>query len=172
LGSLFYFVGGGENIKKNRSKFNVDKNKQNRTYNNITFDSELEMKYYRDIVCVGLKNNTIKDCQLQVKYELQPKFKFKGKNILGINYVADFVLTYADNSVIVWDVKGLADATAKLKKKLFHYRYPDIDYRWIGYSMRDGGWLEYDEIQKARNKRKKEKKLNIRNMKNLKVLAG
>jgi len=151
------------NIYKKRSKFNVDqtnKGKQNRTYNNILFDSEIEMKYYRDVVCVGLEDDTIKDCQLQVKYELQPKYKYNGKTILPINYVADFVVTYADDSVVVIDTKGLPDATAKLKKKLFHYKYPDIDYRWIGYSKQDGGWLEYDEIQKARNKRKKEKKLN------------
>ena len=150
-------------IKKTRSKFNVDqsnKGKQNRTYNGITFDSDLEMKYYRDVICVGLENGTIKDCQLQVKYELQPKFKYQNKTILAVNYVADFIVTYADDSVVVIDTKGLPDATAKLKKKLFHYKYPDIDYRWIGYSKMDGGFLNYDDIQKARNKRKKEKKLN------------
>ena len=116
------------------------------------------MRYYRDIICEGLKNGLIKNCQRQVKYELQPKFQYQGKNIQAINYVADFVVTYADNSVIVWDTKGLADATAKIKKKMFHYKYPDVDYRWIGYSAMDGGWLEYDVIQEARSKRKKEKK--------------
>jgi len=150
-------------IKKAYSKFNVDqsfKGKQNRTYNNIQFDSELEMKYYRDVICVGLKDGTIKDCQLQVKYELQPKFKYNNETIREINYVADFVITYADDSVAVIDTKGLPDATAKLKRKLFHYKYPEIDYRWIGYSKIDGGYLDYEVIQKARNKRKKEKKLN------------
>lgn len=147
---------------KKYSKYNVDisdKGKRNRTHNGILFDSSLEMRYYRDIVCVGLKDGTIKDCKLQAKYELQPKYIYKDKNIRSVNYVADFVLTYADDSVIVWDVKGLPDATAKLKKKLFHYKFPDVDYRWISYSKVDGGWLEYDEIQKARSKRKKEKKL-------------
>lgn len=150
-------------IKKTRSKYNVDKSKKgklNRTYEGIEFDSELEMKYYRDVICVGLKDGSIKDCQRQVKYELQPKFTYQSQTIRAINYVADFVVTYADNSVIIWDTKGLADANAKLKKKLFHYEYPDVDYRWIGYSAMDGGWLDYDVIQKARNKRKKEKKLN------------
>ena len=33
-----------------RSKFNVDKDKEKRTYNNIVFDSQLEMKYYRDVL--------------------------------------------------------------------------------------------------------------------------
>jgi hypothetical protein len=148
-------------IKKKRSKFNVDqtnKGKLNRTYKGVLYDSELEMKYFRDVIEIGLNDGSIKKCERQVKYELQPKCKYKGENILAINYVADFVVTYADDSVIVWDAKGLADATAKLKKKMFHYKYPDIDYRWVGYSGIDGGWLEYRDIEKARAKRKKEKK--------------
>ena len=133
------------------------KGKQNRTYNSICFDSELEMRYYRDVICVGLKDGTIKDCQLQVKYELQPKFKYLGENILAINYVADFVITYKDGHVEVHDTKGLPDATAKLKKKLFHYKYPEVIYKWIGYSKIDGGYLEYKDIEKARKLRKKAK---------------
>ena len=122
----------------------------------MVYDSELEMKYFRDIIEVGLKDGSIIDCKRQVKYELQPKYKYKDKTVLAINYVADFVVTYANNSVIVWDTKGLADATAKLKKKLFHYKYPEVDYRWVGFSAIDGGWVEYDVIQKGRAKRKKE----------------
>jgi len=113
------------------------------------------MEYYRDVVCVGLKDGTITDCKLQVKYELQPKYTYNGKTILPINYVADFVITYSNNSVIIWDVKGLADSTAKLKRKMFYYKYPDLDYRWVVYSAIDGGWKDYDEVQKARAKRKK-----------------
>jgi len=133
----------------------TQKGKRNRTYNNIEFDSELEMKYYRDVVCAGLKDGSIKDCQLQVNYELQPKFTYQNETIRAINYVADFVITYADDSVVVVDTKGLPDATAKLKKKLFHYKYPDINYIWMSYSKIDGGWLEYKEIEKARRLRKK-----------------
>jgi len=115
----------------------------------------MEMRYYRDVVCPGLKDGTIKDCQLQVKYELQPKCTYNGKTILPINYVSDFVISYSNGNVIVWDVKGLADAVAKIKKKMFHYRYPDIDYRWVSYSAMDSGWIDYDELQKLRNQRKK-----------------
>jgi len=150
--------------KKPYSKFHVnltDKGKADRTYKNITYDSLLELKFYKEVVEVGLDNGTIIDCQRQVKYELQPKFKHNDKNILAVNYVADYVLTYYDSSVIVFDVKGKADATALLKKKLYHYKYPDIDYRWIGYSKIDNGWQEYHIIEKARKERKKAKdKLN------------
>lgn len=157
---LFYSDLKGSEIKIKRSKFNIDtsqKGKRNRTYENVIYDSELEMKYFRDVINIGLKDGSIIDCKRQVKYELQPSFKYQGKTVLAINYVADFVVTYADNSVIVWDAKGLADATAKLKKKLFHFKYPNVDYRWVGFSAIDGGWVEYDVIQKGRTERKKEK---------------
>ena len=68
-------------------------------------------------------------------------------------------LCFADNSLIVWDTTRSCDATAKIKKKMFHYKYPDVDYRWIGYSAMDGGWLEYDEY-KSRKKNVRRKKNN------------
>lgn len=140
-----------------------EKGKAKRTYKGIQYDSELELRYFKEVVEVGLENGKIKDCKRQVKYELQPKCKYKNENILAIKYVADYVLTYPDGSEIVWDVKGQPDATAKLKKKMFHYRYPDIDYRWITYSGVDGGWLEYSIVEKARKERKKAKNLSKAN---------
>lgn len=148
--------------KKTYSKFHVDLSeagKLKRTYKGIKYDSELELKYFKEIIEIGLADGSIKNYERQVKYELQPKCKYNGENILSIKYIADYVLTYSDNSIIVWDVKGQADATAKLKKKMFHYKYPEIDYRWIGYCLKDGGWLEYKIIEQARSKRNKEKKL-------------
>lgn len=115
------------------------------------------MQYYKEIICVGLKNGTIKKYERQIKYELQPKYKYNNETILSINYVADFVITYTDNSVVVVDVKGLPDSTSKIKKKLFHFKYPDINYIWMGRLIQDGGWLEFKEIEKARKKRKKQK---------------
>ena len=44
------------------------------------------------------------------------------------------------------------------KGKMFEHRYPDIPLLWVCYSKIDGGWIDYDELQKARAKRKKEKK--------------
>lgn len=159
--SLFFLPSEVVIITKKRSKYNVDttkKGKQNRTYNGITYDSDMEMRFYRDVIHVGLQDGTIKKCERQVTYELQPKFTYNGSTVLPIHYKADFVITYADGSVIVWDVKGLADAVAKIKKKMFHYRYPDIDYRWISESKIDGGWLDYKELEAKRKQRKKAKK--------------
>jgi len=118
------------------------------------------MRYFKEVIEIGLEDGTIIDCQRQVKYELQEKYKYNNKTILAVNYVADYVLTYINKSVIVFDVKGgMVDPIAKLKKKLFHHKYPEVDYRWIGHCTLDGGWQEYDVIEKGQRDRKKAKKL-------------
>lgn len=140
------------------SKFNVSKDTSKRTYDGIVFDSAMEMKFYRDIVLPGVADGSIIEYQLQKPYELQPKFKHDGKTILPIKYVADFWIKYADGREEVIDIKGFADATALLKRKLFYYVYPDVDYKWLTYNMKwagGNGWIDYDELQKKRRDSKK-----------------
>ncbi len=151
-------------IEKQRSKFNVDKNTDKRTYNNIIFASELEMKYYRDMVLPQVESGDIVEYDLQRKYELQPKFVHDGKTVQPINYVADFFIKYKDGSEIVVDTKGNPDTTAILKRKLFWYVYPTVNYVWITYSKidsdgTDNGWVLYEKVKKGRAMRKREKKL-------------
>jgi len=141
-----------------RSKFNVDKDPRKRTYDGIVFASELEMRYYRDVVCPALKSGDITDFELQRKYILQPEFKHNNKKVNEITYVADFVIQYSDGSVEVIDTKGCPDSVATLKKKMFRYHYPDVNYSWITYSKIDGGWCDYDFVKKQRAARKREKK--------------
>ena len=64
-----------------RSKFNVDKDKEKRTYDNIVFDSQLEMKYYRDVLCPAVESGEVTHFELQKKYELQPKYTHNGKTV-------------------------------------------------------------------------------------------
>lgn len=73
----------------------------------------------------------------------------------GIDYVADYEITYRDGSKQVIDTKGFADSVALMKRKMFWFKYPDVDYRWITYSKIDGGWVDYDDLKKARKERKK-----------------
>lgn len=140
-----------------RSKFNVSGDKTKRTYNDITFDSELEMRYYRDIILPNVDNGMIKKFELQKEYVLQEKFKHDDKTIQPIKYVADFYIEYSDGRIEVLDTKGMADATAKLKRKMFWYEFPDIEFKWIGYSKIDGGFVDYEYIQQQRRLRKKRK---------------
>jgi hypothetical protein len=143
--------------KKNTTKFNVSKDTAKRTYNGITFASELEMRFYRDVVLPKSQSGEIKSYQMQVAYILQPKFVYNGKTILPIEYKADFVIEDKTGHITVIDTKGRADAVAKIKRKMFHYVYPDIDYQWISESKCDGGWVDYDLLQSNRRKRRKQK---------------
>lgn len=141
-----------------RSKFNVDKDTTSRTYNGIAFDSILEMKYYRDVLCPLIENGSVSAVELQKPYILQPKFIHNSQTVRPITYIADFYIRYRDGKEEVIDIKGYPDATACLKRKIFWYIYPNIEYKWIGYSAVDGGWLSYEYIKKQRALRKKEKK--------------
>ena len=107
-----------------RSKYNVDKDTAKRTYNNIVFDSVLEMKYYRDVILPNVESGLIKYYELQKEYELQPKFTRNGKTVLPIKYVADFYIEYTDGHKEVIDTKGLPDSVALLKRKMYWYHYP------------------------------------------------
>lgn len=147
-----------------RTKFNVDKDKKNRTYDGIVFDSIMEMKYYRDVVLPQVRSGNIANVELQKKYVLQPKFQHGDKIIQPIIYVADFVIEYQNGTIEVIDTKGCADSVAKIKRKMFLYMYPNVIYKWICYSKTDGteenqGWCDYDHVQRQRAKRRKEKAL-------------
>lgn len=140
-----------------RSKYNVSSNKAKRSYDGIVFASELEMKYYRDVVLPAYNAGEIVKYELQKKYELQPAFKRDRETVRAIFYVADFYIEYADGRIEVIDTKGKADATALMKRKMFYYHFPTLIYRWVGYSKIDGGWCDYEYIQQQRKLRKKEK---------------
>lgn len=149
---------------ENRSKYNVDtKDVMARSFDGITFDSILEMKYYRDVILPQVRSGDIISFELQKEYTLQPKFKYGEKTVQPILYVADFFITYKDGSSEVIDTKGYADSTAKMKRKMFWYLYPNLPYRWICYSKIDGneenkGWCDYDYVKSQRQKRKSQRK--------------
>lgn len=50
------------------SKFNVSKDKTRRTFAGIIFDSELEMKYYRDFVLPKIESGEILNCERQIPF--------------------------------------------------------------------------------------------------------
>lgn len=141
-----------------KSKFNVEKDIAKRTYDGIVFDSVMEMKYYRDVVCPQKESGDIVSCELQKPYELQPKFTHDGFNVQSIKYVADFFITYKDGREEVIDTKGYADTTAIIKRKMFWYHYPNVNYKWITYSAMDGGWTDYEVVKKRRAAARLEKK--------------
>ena len=151
---LFLFK---EVIKINRSKFNVDKDKSKRTHNGIVFDSVLEMKYYRDVLCPAVESGDVVSYELQKPYELQPKFRHDEKSVQSIKYVADFFIVYKDGHEEVIDTKGCPDSVALLKRKLFWYKFPDVDYKWVTWVKKFGGWIDYEEYKRLKREEKRSK---------------
>lgn len=141
-----------------RSKFNVTKDTEKRTHNGIVFDSIMEMKYYRDVVLPKKESGEITNYELQKKYILQDSFEKDGKTIRPITYIADFYIEYSNGEKEVIDVKGMPDNVAKIKRKLFFFRYPNVKYIWVSYIKKFGGWKEYEEIKHLRNQEKLRKK--------------
>ena len=140
-----------------RSKFNVDKDKERRTHDGIVFDSQLEMRYFRDVLCPKVESGEVTAFELQKEYVLQPKYIHDGKTVRPVIYVADFYIEYADGHIEVIDTKGCPDSVAKLKRKLFWYTYPHINYKWITYVKKWGGWIDYEAAKRLRKEEKRKK---------------
>jgi hypothetical protein len=103
--------------------------KEDRTFDNIVFDSKWELETYK-----LLKTHLPADVKIhrQVEFLLQPKFKnAEGKAIREINYVSDFLITRQENLIanelpadaLVIDSKGHLTDIFKLKNKMFMYKY-------------------------------------------------
>lgn len=61
---------------------------------------------------------TIKNVQIQPKFRLMDSYKYAGKTIRAIDYIADFM--YEENGKrIVEDVKGIRTKDYIIKSKLF-----------------------------------------------------
>lgn len=126
-------------------------------FNGITFDSEMECDYYKML----LEDSNVDCFSMQLPFALIPDYELKGKKVRGVKYVCDFYVKYNDGSLEVIDVKGFVTPDFKIKKKLFETNYK-IPLKCITYSKIDGGWIELDELKKARSKRKKEKEQKLR----------
>ena len=113
--------------QKGNSKYKAKKTE----VDGIKFDSQKEANRYLDLLALQ-KVGLIQDLHRQVKFELQPSYKKKGKTIRAITYIADFV--YYDTfkgEKIVEDTKGYRTEIYKLKKKIFEYKYPNLEIKEI-----------------------------------------
>lgn len=89
----------------------------------ITFDSKKEATRYRELKALE-RVGKIDRLELQPRFVLMDGFRYEGKAVRKIEYVADFL--YRDLStceLIVEDVKGVKTDVYKLKKKLFLKHY-------------------------------------------------
>ena len=118
----------------------------------ITFDSKEEYRYY-ELLKEKKEQGLIINFELQPKYLLQPSFKYSGKTIRAIHYIADFLIYHLDGTEEVIDIQGMAVPVALMKRKMMQYRYPELTLTWLSRSVKWGdtdGWIEYDELKKRR----------------------
>lgn len=97
----------------------------------IEFDSKKESMRYQELKLLE-RAGKIRELKLQPEYELIPKFKKNNKTYRKTIYKADF--SYFDvetNKHITEDVKGFKTDVYKLKKKLFEYRYNDLEIKEV-----------------------------------------
>lgn len=99
---------------------------QKTQYKGIRFDSKKECEYF-----IYLENlealGAISELQRQVRFELQPSFKHKGKTIRAITYVADFTFKDKDGEFHIVDTKGVKTDVYLLKKKMMQFKGYDIE---------------------------------------------
>ena len=93
------------------------------------FDSIAESRRYKELALLE-KAGEIENLQLQPKFLLQESFKKNGKTYRKIEYIADFMYE-EKGKVIVEDVKGMETKEFKIKRKLFEYKYPDLELKLI-----------------------------------------
>lgn len=97
----------------------------------ITFDSRKEAARYGELKLME-KAGEIYNLELQPRFLLQDKYKYNGKTVRKLEYVADFRYTDANGATVVEDVKGVKTEAYKIKKKIFLCKYGElIDFREI-----------------------------------------
>lgn len=93
------------------------------------FDSAKEAKRYRELVLLE-RAGEIQNLELQPRFLLQEGFRKNNKTWRKLEYVADF--KYIENGkTVVEDVKGFETKEFKIKRKIFEYKYPDLELKII-----------------------------------------
>lgn len=126
----------------------------------ITFDSKTEAEYYEYLKSLE-KDKKIYRLRCHPTFILQEAFERYGKKYKEIKYIADFAYwNDEEETSVVVDVKGYAMEDAKLKRKLFAYKYSDWKLVWVAKSNKYSktGWIDYDELQRLRRKARRERK--------------
>lgn len=91
------------------------------TVDEIEFDSDAEARRYREL-CLLERAGEITDLEMQVPYELQPRFKAGRRVIRPITYIADFRYTDTRTGAqVVEDVKGVETEVFRIKAKMMLY---------------------------------------------------
>jgi len=115
-------------------------------YDWYIFDSTIESKYYSEF------KDHIK--KVHPRYELQSKYEIRWQKIRSIEYEWDFLLEIDWNKYVV-DIKWMATSEAKLKRKMFMYKYPEIQLLWFVWCKKRWWRIDYFKNEKLKKEEKK-----------------
>jgi len=110
---------------RRRSKYGVAidaKGKEDRTIDNIVFDSKREAEVYRYLKALE-RTGTIRALERQVKFPLNALRASSLEQERVCHYIADFVCQDLEGRTCVYDAKGVKTAMYRLKKKWFELQY-------------------------------------------------
>ncbi len=117
--------------KPKRNKYGVSP-KEERTVEGIVFASKAEARGYTTLLALQ-RAGKAHNLELQPRFILQEKFTDStGEKHRAIYYVADFAVDLEEGGTFkptVIDVKGSKTPVYLLKKKLFRFKYPNVDFR-------------------------------------------
>lgn len=128
----------------------------------IWFDSELEARYYRDVLHPKVATGDIEDVEVQPTYVLLKAFEKNGIKHRAITYSPDFRLHYPDGRVEVIDIKGHENDRFPLKRKMFDHEFRDTPLHVIKYCKKFGGWISAETYTKEKAKERKTKQTPVR----------
>jgi len=97
----------------------------------IKFSSLLEGRFYK-----YFRDNSIEIIELQPRYELQSWFRYQGKAIRKIEYVADFLIRY-EWDIFVVDAKWMSVPVFAIKYKLWLRKFWSENILIIAKSIKD-----------------------------------
>ncbi len=125
--------------KEKRSKYNLNKVKP--IYNNIEFDSKLEVNHYK----LFEEDENIEVVEFEPYFLLLEPFTYfdleKGKERKygKFSYKADFLLKIKGvDRLIVWESKGMVKPEFAIRKKIWYSLYGDKYYYIMSKSMKHG----------------------------------
>lgn len=102
-----------------------EENGENRDGNAEKRKPESEKRYYREVILPKLACGMVVKVQEQIVFELLPEKAYCGLKLPKANYKPDFVLTYADGTVEIVEVKS--KFTRRMQRDYIYRRRLFID---------------------------------------------
>lgn len=111
--------------KSGKQTQKVPENRQKRERNGEKREPESEKRYYREVILPKVASGKVVRVQEQLRFDLLAEKLYNGIKLPAAHYTPDFVLTYADGTVEVVEVKS--KFTRRMQRDYIYRRRLFID---------------------------------------------